>query len=213
MARDEFDTAGEYFNVGENEGALVLFTPIEHVENIVTTFKPEGTDAVLTNVVVLHKDGAVCEDEYDDQLIFQGALIAALKKRLKSESSIDRDPVTGVVTESETIHSKRVLGRIGKGDAKKGQQAPYILLAVTDEDKALARAYIGDDNPMPAPLTRKVSQYIETGIGAAVTSADALKLAPTAGGRDEFGAAPSGNGSPAPAPEADSEDDPWAKGL
>lgn len=207
MPRDEFDVVGEYFQVKEHVGALVLFTPTEHLENVVTAFNPGGTDAMLTDLVVLHKDGEACEDEYDQSLIFQGALIAKLKSRVTITPSLDRDPVTGIVTEFETLTSKRVLGRIQRGEAKKGQSEPYIIGEVSDEDKDLARKYIAA-NPMPEPIKRKVKQYIETGPTQAVVQSDASPVQV----RDEFGAAPAAQAPPAPQPDTD-DDDPFAKGL
>lgn len=40
-----------------------------------------------------------------------------------------------------------VLGRLGKGEKKEGQKAPWIIQPATDADKELARAYINSQNP------------------------------------------------------------------
>lgn len=154
MPRDEFDVPGNYVQIKDLMGELVLFTPYEHVENISTANGDK--DAVLCDIVVLSQEG---QPEYTDSLVFQGALIAALKKRLKTEDSMDRDPVTGVVTEYVTTTSRRVLGVIGKGDAKKGQNAPFILEPATPEHVEIARKYSAE-NPTPAPVKRKVRQYV-----------------------------------------------------
>jgi hypothetical protein len=55
-------------------------------------------------------------------MIFQGSLIGALKRKIPTGRSL--------------------LGVIAKGEAKKGQNAPYILSAPTDEQKQMARDFL-----------------------------------------------------------------------
>lgn len=199
MARDEFDSAGEYVNISELLGKLVLFTPRKRVEGINTVHGDK--DAVLADLVVL--DGEDGWDEYEDVMIFQGKLIAALKRRITVTKSMDRDPVTGVVTHFETTTVRRLLGVIVKGQAQRGQNAPYELGPATDEQKALARKY-SDKNPTPAPEKVAVGQYIDTGNGAPAPAATAPSQAPSTG-TDEF--APKAD---EPTPFTPSADDPWA---
>lgn len=118
MARnDEFDTAGAYVAIKDLLGELVLFTPTEYVEEIQTDF---GTkDAVMTDLVVLSQDGT---PEYTDVMVFQGSLIGQLKRKIPTK--------------------RKLLGVIAKGEAKKGQNAPYILVAPTDEQAQAARNYL-----------------------------------------------------------------------
>jgi hypothetical protein len=129
--RDEFDSAGAYVAVKDLLGELVLFSPTEHVEEVQTDF---GTkDAVLTDLVVITAEGGPAE--YTDVMIFQGSLIGQLKRKIAGQ--------------------KKLLGRIDKGEAKKGQNAPYILTAPSDEDKQLARDYLaGRVVAAAAPLTK-----------------------------------------------------------
>lgn len=116
--RDEFDTPGAYVAVKDLLDQLVLFTPTEYVEEVTTDF---GTkDAVTTDLVVL--SGPEAGTEYTDVMIFQGSLIGTLKRKISG--------------------GRKVLGVIGKGDAKKGQNAPYILLAPDDDQKQVARDYL-----------------------------------------------------------------------
>lgn len=125
--RDEFDTPGAYVAVKDLLGELVLFTPIEYVEEVTTDF---GTkDAVTTDLVVLSGEDA--GTEYESVLIFQGSLIGSLKRKVPAYTN-------GVMTRE----GRKVLGVIAKGDAKKGQNAPYILAAPTDEQKQVARDYL-----------------------------------------------------------------------
>lgn len=115
---DEFDTAGSYVAVKDLLGELVLFTPTEYVEEVNTDF---GTkDAVMADLVVLTAEGGPAE--YDDTMIFQGSLIGQLKRKIPG--------------------GRKLLGVIAKGEAKKGQNAPYILAAPTDEQKQVARDFL-----------------------------------------------------------------------
>lgn len=125
--RDEFDTAGAYVAVKDLLGELVLFTPSEYVEEVTTDF---GTkDAVTTDLVVLTQPG---QPSYEDVMIFQGSLIGQLKRKIPTYAA-----------SGELIRAgRKILGVIGKGDAKKGQNPPYILESPTDAQKQLARDYL-----------------------------------------------------------------------
>ncbi len=113
---DEFDTAGSYVAMKDLLGELVLFTPTEYVEEVQTDF---GTkDAVLTDLVVLSQGGT----EYSDVMVFQGSLIGQLKRKIPT--------------------GRKLLGVVAKGEAKKGQNAPFILEAPTDEQQQTARNYL-----------------------------------------------------------------------
>jgi len=115
---DEFDTAGSYVAIKDLLGELVLFTPTEYVEEVSTDF---GTkDAVMADLVVLTAEGGPVE--YDDTMIFQGSLIGQLKRKIPG--------------------GRKLLGVIAKGEAKKGQNAPYILSAPTDDQKQMARDFL-----------------------------------------------------------------------
>ncbi len=125
--RDEFDTPGAYVAMKDLMGELVLFTPTEHVEEVATDF---GTkDAVVTDLIVLTAEGGPAE--YTDVMIFQGSIIGSLKRKVPVYTN-------GVLTRE----GRKVLAVIGKGEAKKGQNAPYILIAPDDDQKQLARDYL-----------------------------------------------------------------------
>lgn len=118
MTKDEFDNAGSYVSIKDLLGDLVLFTPTEYLEEVNTSF---GTkDAVMTDVVVLTAEGGPVE--HDDVMILQGSLIGQLKRKIPG--------------------GRKLLGVIDKGEAKKGQNAPYILTAPTDEQKQMARDFL-----------------------------------------------------------------------
>ncbi|ATN93758.1 hypothetical protein SEA_ABT2GRADUATEX2_43 [Streptomyces phage Abt2graduatex2] len=115
---DEFDSAGSYIAIKDLLGELVLFTPTEYIEEVKTDFGDK--DAVITHLVVLTAEGGPAE--YDDQMVFQGSLIGQLKRKIPA--------------------GRKLLGVIAKGEAKKGQNAPYILTSPTDEQKQMARDYL-----------------------------------------------------------------------
>jgi hypothetical protein len=107
---------GDKVPVAELVGALVLIQVREHRTGIITSFGEK--DAVACDVHVL--DGPKAGQVFDNALLFQGALIGALK------------PAAG---------GEPVLARIGLGTAKPGQSAPFILLPFTDADVAVAMPY------------------------------------------------------------------------
>lgn len=114
--RDEFDTPGAYVAIKDLLGELVLFTPTEYVEEVTTDF---GTkDAVITDLVVISQGCA----EYSDVMIFQGSLIGQLKRRVST--------------------GRKLLGVIAKGEAKKGQNAPYIVETPTEDQAQMARDFL-----------------------------------------------------------------------
>lgn len=120
--QDEFDRAGtNRFNTEvkftEFLGELLLITPTEYIEDFETSF---GTkDPVVADVVVLSHKGT---PEHKDVLIFQGSVIGALKPRI--------------------VTKRKMLGVLAKGEAKKGQAAPYVLDPPTDEQAQIARDYL-----------------------------------------------------------------------
>jgi len=124
---------GDQVKVNEIIGALVLVHVREYREGIITSFGP--SDAVAVDLHVL--DGPKAGESFENTLIFQKALIGALR------SAAGGQPV---------------LGRIGQGTAKPGQSAPYILTPYTEQDAALATAWINSrpqqfQPPATAPAT------------------------------------------------------------
>ena len=107
---------GDKVPFAEMIGALALIVVREHRAGITTTFGEK--DAVAADVHVI--DGQHGGEVFDNALIFQGALIGALK------SAAGGDPV---------------LARIGQGTAKPGQNPPFILTPFTEADVPAATAY------------------------------------------------------------------------
>jgi hypothetical protein len=107
---------GDKVPMSDLVGALVLFQVRDYRTGIITSFGEK--DAVACDVHVL--DGGQAGTVYDNALLFQGALIGALKPAVGGEP---------------------VLARIGLGTSKAGQNAPYILIPFTDADAAVAGPY------------------------------------------------------------------------
>lgn len=107
---------GDKVPVAELTGNLVLILVREHRTGITTVHGEK--DAVACDVHVL--DGPQAGTVYDNALLFQGALIGALKPAVGGEP---------------------VLARIVQGTAKPGQNPPFILSPFTDQDVAIATPY------------------------------------------------------------------------
>lgn len=128
MSNDPFDTPSNGDRIQDLDGHLLLITPLEYLTDISTTFG--DTDAVDADVVDLG-DGT----EYSSMRVFPGGLVGTLKRAAKfNEANPAGDPATG--------RPKMVLGVLGKGEAKKGQSAPWVLIPPSDEDKQTARDYL-----------------------------------------------------------------------
>lgn len=106
------------------EGKLLLITPTGYEEGISTDFGEK--DAVRANVVVIDEKSPAESERHDDVLIFQGRLIGATKR---------------------FVGKGMVIGRLGQGEAKKGQNPPWELATASDDEKMLARTYLASTAP------------------------------------------------------------------
>jgi hypothetical protein len=98
------------------KGSLLLIDPKELRAGIATTFGV--ADAVEADVHVI--DGPGAGEDYDACLVFPKLLASQLKNQI----------------------GQRVLGRLGQGQAKAGQSAPWILNGASPEDIAKAEAWV-----------------------------------------------------------------------
>jgi hypothetical protein len=126
--------------ITEHEGEAVLVIPTEYIESMTTSMG--DTAAVKADYVVL--SGENKDEEYSDQLIFPKALVSRLTAMARYNEVNPEDPKTG--------HPRMLLGRIGKGEAKKGQSAPWIFEAPTEADATAAREWLAKKNEPQDPF-------------------------------------------------------------
>ncbi len=117
---------GDRLPLDELLGALLLFTVDSVEKDIDTAFGT--TDAVRCTVAAL--DETHKGDTWADTLIFPRVLQSQLRG---------------------AAGGGMVLGRLGKGEAKKGQSAPWTLADPTDADKDIARKYLAYVASQTAP--------------------------------------------------------------
>jgi hypothetical protein len=120
----------------ELQGSLLLFRVLSYEEHVPTSYTIAGerSPAIRANVTVL--DGTLAGENYVEVLVFPKKLQAQLRARV----------------------GKMVLGRLGQGEARKGQNAPWELIAATPQDKALAMRAVSDDGrPSDGPASSQAS--------------------------------------------------------
>jgi hypothetical protein len=122
---DMFDAPSNGVKITDYDGQLLLITPTGHEQGISTAYGP--ADAVDCTVVVL--DGADAGQSFDGVRIFQKALQGQLRPKVGT--------------------GRMVLGRLGKGTAKPGQSAPWLLAEPTEADKQTARDHLAKQPAAP----------------------------------------------------------------
>lgn len=124
---DMFDGPGSAVGIkwDDLDGRLLLIKPLGIEDSIKTAFG--DSSAVRADVIVL--DGPGSPEEYLDTLVFP----KVLQGQIKSNAGTGRYN----------------LGRLGKGNAKPGQSAPWLLAEPTDADKDVARAYLDSKTRAP----------------------------------------------------------------
>lgn len=115
---------GESIPWKELAGALLLIEPKSFETGIQTSYG--ASDAVRADVAAL--DGPLGGTEFNDTLVFPKVLQGQLKSR------------TGQI----------VLGRLGQGQAKPGQSAPWMLEEATPQDVELGKQWLARKQPQPA---------------------------------------------------------------
>lgn len=107
----------------DHNGALLLIEVKSFEPGVQTSFGVN--DAVKADVTVI--DGPGAGENYIDTLIFPKLLVAQTKSQL----------------------GQKVLGRLGQGQGKPGQSAPWLLNEAAAEDIAKAEAWV-QQNAKPA---------------------------------------------------------------
>lgn len=127
MTDDMFDGPSSTTGIQWDQinGRLLLIKAHSVETDIKTSFG--DTDAVRADVTVL--DGPDSPEEYRDTLIFPRVL----------QGQVRSNAGTGRMN----------LGRLGQGNKKPGQSAPWLLGDPTDADKAIARDYLAKNPSIP----------------------------------------------------------------
>lgn len=108
---------------GDHNGALLLIEPLSFEPQVGTSYGP--ADAVKANVHVI--EGAGAGESYDETLIFPKLLVSQTKNQM----------------------GQKILGRLGQGNQKAGQSAPWLLNEASAEDIVKAEAWVAA-NAKPA---------------------------------------------------------------
>ncbi|SKX80387.1 Uncharacterised protein [Mycobacteroides abscessus subsp. bolletii] len=106
---------GSGYKITEFEGELLLIKPIER--DIIPTEISAETKTIRCDVIRLENEN----EHVEDMLVFQTALLRTLGRVLDGPN-------------------EWVLGRLGKGTAKKGKSAPWILTTPGEDDIATAQS-------------------------------------------------------------------------
>ncbi len=111
-----FDTSGDFderIKLSDLEGSMVVMEPLEYVASIETMHGV--TDAVKANI-----HDVTGGRTYKEQLCFQRAIVAGLKGKI----------------------GQFVPGVVGKGVAKPGRSAPWVLHSPTEAQSQAAKDYL-----------------------------------------------------------------------
>lgn len=105
---------GAGYKFTEFEGELLLIKPLER--DVISTEISAETNTIRCDVVRLENEN----EQVEDMLVFQMALLRTLGRVLDGPNDW-------------------VLGRLGRGTAKKGKSAPWILTKPDEDDVAVAQ--------------------------------------------------------------------------
>lgn len=136
--------SGDSLKPADVEGHLLVVEPTEYIASMSTSFG--DTDAVR---ITVHDITAA--KTYESVLWFSGALVGSLKARL----------------------GQKVLGIMGKGTAKPGMSAPWILQDASSNDKAVAAATAYLTGQVSAQLTQAPAPTYEANPKPTMSALDA----------------------------------------
>lgn len=136
--------SGDSLKPADVEGHLLVVEPTEYIASMSTSFG--DTDAVR---ITVHDITAA--KTYESVLWFSGALVGSLKSRV----------------------NQKVLGIMGKGTAKPGMSAPWILQDASGNDKAVAAATAYLTGQVSAQLTQAPAPTYEANPKPTMSALDA----------------------------------------
>lgn len=109
-------TPSTFIEWGDYSGKLLVVEPLDVEKDVKTVHGM--SDAVRANVYVLTGPGE--SEDFEDVLIFPRVLQGQTRRRI----------------------GELVVGRLGQGEAKKGQNAPWILLEANEKDLKKAQDFV-----------------------------------------------------------------------
>lgn len=115
---------GGSLRAADVEGHVLVVEPSEYVASIATSFGEK--DAIRVSV-----HDITTSETHNDVLLFGSALISSLKGQI----------------------GKRVLGVMGKGTAKAGQSAPWVLIDASQDPNAVTAATAYLNGAVAATIT------------------------------------------------------------
>lgn len=115
---------GGSLKAADVEGHVLVVEPSEYVASIATSFGEK--DAIRVSV-----HDITTSETHNDVLLFGSALISSLKGQI----------------------GKRVLGVMGKGTAKTGQSAPWVLIDASQDPNAVSAATAYLNGAVAATIT------------------------------------------------------------
>lgn len=115
---------GGSLKAADVEGHVLVVEPSEYVASIATSFGEK--DAIRVSV-----HDITTSETHNDVLLFGSALISSLKGQI----------------------GKRVLGVMGKGTAKAGQSAPWVLIDASQDPNAVTAATAYLNGAVAATIT------------------------------------------------------------
>lgn len=122
MSQHQYEDAAQSdtINYQELRGSLLLVSVLEALDHVPTVMTPPGekSPAVRADVTIL--DGPKAGTTLVNTLVFPKVLQGRLRPRV----------------------GKLILGRLGQGEAKVGQTAPWVLDPPTDADRAVADRWL-----------------------------------------------------------------------
>lgn len=132
--------SGNSVRPAELEGHVLVCEPMEYIGSMSTSYGE--TDAIR---LVVHDISE--KKSHDDVIWFSSALVGSLKRDI----------------------GKMVLGQMGKGEAKAGQSAPWVIVDLTSNEKAVTAAskYITERTagslsaPQPATSSAKAASDLD----------------------------------------------------
>jgi hypothetical protein len=132
-------SGGEGLSAADVEGHVLVVEPVEYVTSVVTVHGPK--DAVRVTV-----HDITDQTTTEDCLWFGGYLVGSLKGRI----------------------GDKVLALMGKGTAKAGQSAPWVLTDLSTNPQAVEAATAYLTGQVAATLTATAPAPVQTDLSAAI---------------------------------------------